>query len=374
VNSTSPVRRTPRAVLASFVAISLIFGTHVAEAFVEGSTVRIALGCRARIALAGGSGHRLVGAISAMDDDSITIEAANGSQVRALRSDIRSLEIRVERVRSTGKGMAIGAASTGALLGVFVLASVTRGACSAPADRGCLKAEELVGVGAPLLAGGVLWGAFLGAQVRQDRWMAVTSDAVALEGLAALGARPISAGPAAPRVESPTPVIRPLPGSNLSLGTRLRVRTDGRSVEGPLMGLSPQTLTVAGTAGVMEIQSSRISRIETWGGERTQSRRAALIGALSMTALSLVNPSECELFTERRTPCSRAASTFEALFAGAVVGAGVGRVVKRTDWIPVPLDRATLQGEARARGVSARLSPILHRFGRGAGLRLHVAW
>ena len=148
----------------------------------------------------------------------------------------------------------------------------------------------------------------------------------------------------------------------------------GQKTEGILVGLSDESLALAGSAGTIQIPRQSVAGIDTWAGERKRALKGALIGLISGVALDFTSEPYCTSGNGLPNGCSRAASATETALGGAVVGAGIGLLVKTTNWIPVSLNglRAS-EPTPGPEDLAVRLTPIIGR-GRSTGLKVQVGW
>lgn len=371
-----------RIAAAFLVVLFAAPSSQAAETPRETLSVRLAVGSRARIHLVSAEpkAGAVTGRVTAIDEGSLTVETPGGALVRVPKAEIRSLEVSLEQRRRIKKGALIGAATMGAV--GAVLGAVSCGESNSH-DRSFYYATECTQSDGALLLGtlfatsGAFWGGVIGSRTRTDHWvdLPVSEDALLVT----------SPSPAnVPTVHGPPPPMASLsvrPGDALAglsprlfAGARVRVMHHGQKTEGILVGISDEAFTLAGSAGTIQIPQSAVAGLDTWGGERKRALKGALIGLLSGVALDFTSEPYCTAGNGLPDGCSRAASATETAIGGAVIGAGIGLLVKTSIWIPVELNglRAT-ESATGAEELNVRLSPIIGR-GRSAGLKLQVGW
>ncbi len=344
--------------------------------------VRLAVGSRTRIVLADAKRTALQGHVRAVDANAITLETFGGAAVRVPRDEIGTLQISTEEKRNTAKGALIGAGSA-ALLGAVFGAAVCGSEAQTSAyytGSDCTRTEGALLLGGYFASGGAFWGAILGHRSRSDRWTDLPLTQASFAASSTTGAEaPLAAGPQAPAAAiSPITPLKttPLPntGSRLFAGSRVRVLHGRQKTEGLLMDISPAAVVLGASAGTVRIARDTVEGIETWAGERRRPLKGALIGLVAGFALDFSTEPYCSASGAVDLSCSRAQSASETALGGAVVGAGIGLLVRKTTWIPVHLEGPAVEASESKEGPKVDLTPILPRGGRGAGLRLSVAW
>ncbi|MEO8361395.1 MAG: hypothetical protein ABI672_15290 [Vicinamibacteria bacterium] len=336
----------------------------------------MAVGEYARIELMT-SGAPVIGVIRAMDERSVTIETNGGVTVRTSRDEIESLQIRVAVGRQAMKGAAIGAAAgfaAGALLGAMAESSLqVEGREQKSPD--ILTAAVYVGSFLAGPAAGV--GALVGRTQRTYGWVEVlrnprqsdSSSVTVLEAACVAG----------PEVETPPTPRRVAPaGSSKLLGAYVRVRYHGAWVKGSLVEVSDDAISLAGESGLVVLPRSGVDRMEMAIGKKGHLLRGALIGTVVAAASDFSSPPMCiaEASTgpSSQTSCSRFESASTSALGGAILGAAIGLVAKKTLWSPLSMeDMEGRDGRAAASRTVWRIDPTLGR-GRSVGLRLQMAW
>jgi hypothetical protein len=137
------------------------------------------------------------------------------------------------------------------------------------------------------------------------------------------------------------PVAQPQAGSPLTPGARVRVTVreaggGARTHVGPLRTFDGATLTLstADAANPVSLARSSISRIEVSRGRHGNAGRGALIGAVLGLAVVALSESACEGECEPRDNYGLLVAG--ATVGGAVVGAGVGTLMKSERWESLP--------------------------------------
>jgi hypothetical protein len=171
--------------------------------------------------------------------------------------------------------------------------------------------------------------------------MAVTRPAA----LTVLAAALFSAAPA--WAQKPIPeTVRMMEPHRLRIGDVVRVwpTAAGPVVQGPVVGVSSTTLTIAGREEAVLVDLQGMSRMEVRRVHQ-HVRRGALIGAgLGLVAGSFLITRE--LLGHEVGAGERIGWMAGLTAAGAGAGAGIGRLARSTTWQPV--DLVTLKPQPRA--------------------------
>jgi hypothetical protein len=139
-------------------------------------------------------------------------------------------------------------------------------------------------------------------------------------------------------------LLLPLPQSPstspLTTGTRVRVtaRGDGpeRRLVGPLRTFDGEALTLIpeGSADHVTVPRETITRIEVSRGSRSRAGRGALIGAvLGLAAIAIAESTRGENY---EAPDNYGLIVAGSIAGGAVVGAGVGALMRSEKWEAQP--------------------------------------
>ena len=371
-----------RIAAAFLVALFATPSSQAVEADRDRVSVRLAVGSRARIHLSSGDAkaNAVGGKVTAVDEGSVTVETSGGTLVRVPKAEIRALQVSLEQRRRTKKGVLIGTAAMaglGAVVGAASCGESTAFDRSVYYATDCTRSEGALLLGALFATGGAFWGGLLGYRTRADHWI----DLPLSEGGLSDASPPPVNGPPVPgppppvassKVQAPEAVVGLSP--RLFAGARVRVMHSGQKTEGILVGLSDESLALAGSAGTIQIPRQSVAGIDTWAGERKRALKGALIGLISGVALDFTSEPYCTSGNGLPNGCSRAASATETALGGAVVGAGIGLLVKTTNWIPVSLNglRAS-EPTPGPEDLAVRLTPIIGR-GRSTGLKVQVGW
>jgi len=373
------VHRIAAALLVALLSVPL---SHAASNERDSVSVRLAIGSRVRMLLSSGDAkaNAVIGKVTAVDEGSVTVETPGGTLVRVPKAEIRALQVSLEQRRRTKKGALIGAATMaglGAALGAASCGESNAFDRSVYYATDCTRGEGALMLGAIFATSGAFWGGLLGYRTRADHWidLPVSEDALLVASPPPVDGPPVPGPPppvSFPRVQPPDALAGLSP--RLFAGARVRVMHDGQKTQGILVDISDEVLTLAGSAGTIQIPRHSVAGIDTWAGERKSALKGALIGLVSGVALDFTSEPYCASGNGLPNGCSRAASAAETALGGAVVGAGIGLLVKTTTWIPVNLNG--LRAGEPNRGpddLTVRLTPIIGR-GRGTGLKLRVGW
>lgn len=137
------------------------------------------------------------------------------------------------------------------------------------------------------------------------------------------------------------PVPQSSPASSpLTTGTRVRVtvREDGgeRRLVGPLRTFDGEalTLTPEGGTGRVTVPRTKITRIDVSRGSRSRAGRGALVGAvLGLAAIAIAESTRGE---DYEAPDNYGLIVAGSIAGGAVVGAGVGALLRSENWESQP--------------------------------------
>lgn len=156
------------------------------------------------------------------------------------------------------------------------------------------------------------------------------------------------------------PLAQPSTSSPLTTGTRVRVtvRDDGteRRMVGPLRTFDGEALTLSpeGGAGPVSLSRGTITRIEVSRGSRGRAGRGALIGAvLGLAAIAIAESTRGE---DYEAPDNYGLIVAGSIGGGALVGAGIGAMVRSERWEPQPW------AVGRARSAAAPAVKVTLRF------------
>lgn len=208
-------------------------------------------------------------------------------------------------------------------------------------------------------------------------------SAVLLVVFASAGTRAAESKPEAaqfPSTVAPTPSLAP--------GQRVRVSAASRVFTGMMVGtlvkIGPDSLVLVDPERnvVSELPRESITRVEV-GRQRRQTRKWALIGlGVGVVGALLVTSDTSQSCTDYASPgdlwgtprtCTKGEKVALAAVSVGVysgLGAIIGHRKKTDDWSDAPRE----DWKPRESAVSFRVSPILSREARGAGLRLRLTW
>jgi hypothetical protein len=183
--------------------------------------------------------------------------------------------------------------------------------------------------------------------------MAVRSRAAAV---LALAAAVLAAAPSA-WAQKPIPeTVRMMEPHRLRLGDIVRVwaTQDGPPLEGPVVGVSSTTLTVAGREEAVLVDLPTTSRMQVRRVHQHVRRGAVIGAALGLVAGAFV--ATRELLGHDVDAGERIAWMGGLGVAGAGAGAGIARLARKETWQPVDLVTLKPQAATTDAGPGLRLS------------------